>query len=255
MQSPRRGAGGYGRRVPDPIFAHPRLAAIYDAFDGERADLIAYLDIAEELDARRVLDVGCGTGSLAVLLAERGYSVVAIDPAEASLAVAKAKDTLARVSWVYRDAATPPPVQADLAVMTGNVAQVFLTDPDWTRALRGVRAALRSRGHLVFETRRPEQRVWEEWAARPTRRNIDVPGVGPVCQDFAVTEVCPPLISFRYTYHFPDGAVVASDSTLRFRDRTEVEASLDAQKFDIVDVRDAPDRPDREYVFVARRRD
>ena len=241
--------------MPDAIFAHPRLAAVYDAFDGDRADLLAYLDIAKELDAHRVLDVGCGTGSLAVLLAERGYSVVAIDPAEASLAVARAKDPGARVSWHYRDAATPPPVGADLAVMTGNVAQVFLTDPDWTRALRGIRAALRPRGYLVFETRRPERRIWEDWAAGPTRHTVDVTGVGPVSQDFALTDVRPPLISFHHIYRFPDGAVISSDSTLRFREREQLEASLAAQKFEVLDVREAPDRPGREYVFVAQRID
>ena len=47
--------------VPDPIFEHARLAAIYDALDSDRSDLDVYVAIAEELGARRVLDVGCGT--------------------------------------------------------------------------------------------------------------------------------------------------------------------------------------------------
>jgi SAM-dependent methyltransferase len=51
--------------VPDAIFTHPRLAPLYDAFDGDRDDLAAYLGIADELSAERVLDAGCGTGSLA----------------------------------------------------------------------------------------------------------------------------------------------------------------------------------------------
>ena len=49
--------------MPDARFSHPRVASIYDAFDGERGDLTAYLDIADELGAVRVLDFGCGTGS------------------------------------------------------------------------------------------------------------------------------------------------------------------------------------------------
>jgi hypothetical protein len=49
--------------------------------------------------------------------------------------------------------------------MTGNVAQVFLSDEDWAGALQGIHAALRSHGHLVFETRRPDWRAWEKWAA------------------------------------------------------------------------------------------
>jgi 2-polyprenyl-3-methyl-5-hydroxy-6-metoxy-1,4-benzoquinol methylase len=81
----------YRCRVPDAIFAHPRLAPIYDAFDGDRDDLAAYLGIAGELGAERVLDIGCGTGCLAVLLAESGCTVMGADPAGASLAVARAK--------------------------------------------------------------------------------------------------------------------------------------------------------------------
>src|SRR5947209_19815088 len=78
--------------MPDAIFAHPRLAPVYDAFDGPRDDLPAYLAIAQELPADRVLDVGCGTGSLAIALARAGRTVVAVDPAAASLDVARAKD-------------------------------------------------------------------------------------------------------------------------------------------------------------------
>jgi hypothetical protein len=51
-----------------------------------------------------------------------------------------------------------------------------------------------------------------------------------------------------------DGAVLTSDSTLRFRSRVEVEESLVDAGFVVDEVRDAPDRPGREFVFVARRR-
>ena len=133
MLSPKALESGYCRRVPDAIFAHPRLAAIYDAFDGDRDDLTAYLSIADELGAERVLDVGCGTGCLAVLLAASGRMVVGVDPAGASLDVARAKDATGRITWVHGDARAAPPFGADLAVMTGNVAQVFLTDEDWAQ--------------------------------------------------------------------------------------------------------------------------
>ncbi|RKT54195.1 class I SAM-dependent methyltransferase [Saccharothrix australiensis] len=240
--------------MPDAIFAHPRLAAIYDAFDGERGDLTAYLDIADELGADRVLDVGCGTGSLAILLADSGREVVAVDPAGASLAVARSKDRAGRITWVHGEVAAVPSRDVDLAVMTGNVAQVFLTDHDWAQALRGIRAALRPGGHLVFETRRPERRAWEEWAADEARLTLDVPGTGPVEQRREVTAVDLPFVSFRHTYRFlADGAVVTSDSTLRFRGRAEVEASLTAAGYRVRDVRDAPDRPGREFVFIAQR--
>jgi hypothetical protein len=50
-----------------------------------------------------------------------------------------------------------------------------------------------------------------------------------------------------------DGAVLTSDSTLRFRGRDEVARSLLAAGFAVTEVRDAPDRPGREFVFVAAR--
>lgn len=246
--------GGGGGPAPDAIFAHPRLAALYDTFDGERDDLVAYLAIADELGARRVLDVGCGTGSLAVLLADSGREVVGVDPAGASLDVARSKDPAGRITWVHGDATAVAPLGADLAVMTANVAQVFLTDDDWARTLRAIHAALRPGGHLVFETRRPERRAWEDWAADPAEVTLDVPGLGPVEHRREVTDVSPPFVSFRHTYRFlADGAVLTSDSTLRFRDRAEVEASLAAHGYRVRDVRDAPDRPGREFVFVAQR--
>jgi len=243
-----------GRRVPDAIFTHPRLAPLYDAFDGDREDLAAYVGIADELGAERVLDVGCGTGSLAFLLAETGRTVVGVDPAEASLEIARAKDPAARITWIHGDATTVPALDADLAVMTGNVAQVFLTDEDWAGALQDIHAALRPGGQLAFETRRPERRAWEEWAADDAPVILDISGIGRVERTLEVTDVSLPFVSFRSTFRFlADGAVLTSDSTLRFRSREEVEAGLLAHGYRVLDVRDAADRPGREFVFLSER--
>ena len=69
-----------------------------------------------------------------------------------------------------------------------------------------------------------------------------------------LTEVASPFVSFRGTYVFAsDGAVLTSDSTLRFREREEIEESLKAAGFRVDDVREAPDRPGKEWVFVSSR--
>jgi SAM-dependent methyltransferase len=238
----------------DDCFGHPRLAAVYDPLDPDRGDLDAYLRIAEETAARRVLDIGCGTGVFALLLAGRGIEVVGVDPAHASIDVARAKPGAERVRWIRGDASAVPPMRADLATMTANVAQA-ITDPRaWAATLRSAYAALRPGGRLVFETRVPARRAWREWTRERTHRVVDIPGVGPVTSWCRVTAVDGPLVSFRWTYVFgADGGVLTSDSTLRFRERREVEDDLAAHGFAVEEVRDAPDRPGREFVFLARR--
>ena len=239
--------------MPDPIFADPRLAAIYDDLDGERDDLDLYESIVDEVAAGTMLDLGCGTGVLACRLAQRGVAVTGADPAEASLQVARGKPGADLVTWFHGDATTLPPMTVDLVTMTANVAQVFLTDDEWAATLDGCRRALRDGGLFVFESRVPANRAWERWTRELTDATNDTVA-GPVQYWVDVTDVQLPLVSFRQHYRFVGtGELLISDSTLRFRDRSEVEASLVAGGFEVVDVRDAPDRPGCEFVFIARR--
>lgn len=230
------------------------MVAVYDALDRGRKDLGHYAAMVEEFGVRRVLDVGCGTGELSTLLAGRGVDVVGVDPAEASLECAKGKEFADRVRWIHGDATTLPPLQVDLAVMTGNVAQVFLTAEQWAATLDGVHAALRPGGRFVFETRDPARRAWEEWTREQTHQVVTVPGVDTVENWTDLVSVELPFVTFHATYVFAsDGAVLTSDSTLWFRERAEVEESLTAAGFRVDEVREAPDRPGREFVFVTTR--
>lgn len=241
-------------RAPDPAFADPRLANLYDALDNDRSDLDAYVAIADEVGASTVVDIGCGTGSLAVRLASLRRTVIGVDPAGASLDVARAKPLAERVTWVHDDstALAGRGVHADLVVMTGNVAQVFVSDEDWCSTLAAVHGCLHRGGWFVFETRRPEVRDWEGWDVGPTR--ITVPDGRTVVVSRTVTEVAMPLVTFESEV-MVDGEVVVSASTLRFRERDEVERDLEEHALEVVDVRDAPDRPGKELVFLARSTD
>jgi ubiquinone/menaquinone biosynthesis C-methylase UbiE len=240
--------------TPDRGFAEPRLAALYDAFSGERDDLEVYAAIVEEFGARRAIDIGCGTGSLACMLALRGFDVTGVDPAEASLALARAKPGAERVTWIHGTAEDLPAIDADIAVMTGNVAQVFLEDADFDSTLRAARRALRRGGFLVFEVRDPARRAWERWTPEHTRSSVEAPSIGAVESWCELTDVSLPFVSFRWTYLFEDGSTDISDSTLRFRERSEVEAALVNAGFTVREVRGAPDRPGLEFVFIAESR-
>jgi SAM-dependent methyltransferase len=240
--------------MPDPIFAQRRLAEVYDPLDPDRSDLDAYLTMVDEFAAESVLDIGCGTGTFACLLAARGLAVTAVDPAAASLDVARTKPGANRVRWVHGYAMDLPPLQVDLATMTANVAQVFLTDEDWASTLRAARMALRPGGRLVFETRNPAAKTWLEWNRHRSHKHTTIPGIGDVETWVDVIDVSGSLVSFRWTFVFDaDDARLTSDSTLRFRTRDEVTASLAAAGYLVKEVREAPDRPGRELVFIAHR--
>jgi hypothetical protein len=137
--------------------------------------------------------------------------------------------------------------------MTGNVAQAIVDESVWDGTLRGVHEVLRPGGYLVFETRDPAYEAWRDWTRATSHEVTEIEGVGAVENWADVTSVELPEVSFRWTFVFPDGEVLTSDSTLRFRERDDVEATLVAHGYLVEDVRAAPDRPGRELVFFARR--
>lgn len=240
--------------TPDRLFALPELARLYDPLDPHREDLHHYVDLLETLGARSVLDVGCGTGSFALLMARHGIEVLALDPAEASLDVARAKPGAATVTWICGHAGNLPHVEVDAVTMTGNVAQVFVTDDEWATVLTEAHRVLRPGGHLIFESRDPKAQAWLRWTRQATYRETVVSNVGRVACWEEVTEVTRSTVSFTTTFVYRDtGTRLTSSSTLRFRSADELTASLLTAGFRDVDVRDAPDRPGLELVYTARR--
>lgn len=245
-------------RVPDALFAHPRLARVYDPLDPDRSDLDTYVDLVHEFGGTSVLDVGSGTGTLACRLAASGAEVLGVDPAGASVEVARTKACADRVEWVV---GTAPDVAADparrqrydLATMSANVAQVFLDDDEWLATLRAVRDCLRPGGHLAFETRVPADRAWERWTKELTHQVVDVPGEGPVEDWVQVTAVDGELVTFDSpTIFLADGERIESTSTLRFRTEEALRRSLADAGFVDVDVRDLPYAPGRGWLILAR---
>lgn len=242
----------------DQHYVDPRLVALYDRDNPRGVDTEFYLRLAADLDARHIVDLGCGTGLLTRELAVDGRQVVGIDPAPAMLAVARRQPGAERVRWVEGDASALETPAADLVVMTGNVAQVFLDDGEWAATLRAIHAALRSGGHIAFETRNPDDRAWEQWHRDATYERIDSP-YGPMECWLELVSVGSGGVRIEgHNVFTATGEVVVASSELRFRSQQEVTASLITAGFTVEQVYGDWERgpltsASRVMVFIARR--
>ena len=216
----------------DQHYIDPRVTAIYDTECAGRDDIEFYLVLARELHAHNVIDLACGTGVLAVDLAAQGASVVGVDPAGAMLDVARGRPGGDQVRWINGDSSAMPEGEADLVVMTGHAAQVFLTDDDWTAVLNDCAKALRPGGFLAFETRNPSARGWSTWNRTDSYGTYDGPERFESWVE--VTDERPGFVDFLgHTVFASDGVDVVSTSTLRFRTQEEVANGLSAAGFSV----------------------
>lgn len=210
----------------DRHYVDPRLVELYDIENTRGADTDFYVRLAADLDARRIFDLGCGTGLLTRELAVDGRLVVGVDPAPAMLDYARRQPGADRVQWIegYSSALGTP--EADLVVMTGNVAQVFLDDSIWAATLRDIQAALRPGGHLVFESRNPDDRAWERWNRKATYEQIESPH-GPMECWVELVSVGDGRVRFEgHNIFAATGEIMIVGSELRFRSLAELSDSL-----------------------------
>ena len=123
-----------------------------------------------------VLDFGCGTGTFACLLIDRGVGVVGVDPAAASIEVARRKPGADRVRWYVGDATELPSFRHPLAAayvlgrekgsLDGQIISIFLNlgalkQPLWQKLLRPVSSLLPSpeRIYRASDKRRQSARL------------------------------------------------------------------------------------------------
>jgi SAM-dependent methyltransferase len=239
-------------------FRHPRLVEVYDAQFASSPEDDFFQSIVGETPGARVVDLGCGTGRLALRLAAAGHRVTGVDPAGASLDAARAKPGADCVTWVEGASPTLPEAAFDVALMTSHVAQFLVADEAWHGTLGDLRRALVPGGRLVFDTRDPGARGWERWNPRDSRRTVTLAGGTAVDVWSEVTAVEDDTVRVEMHYVFDDGDELVGTAAMRFRPEDEVRAAVSAAGFEVTQVYGGRHREpvgcgDGELVVLARR--
>ncbi len=214
-------------------FLDPRLVEVYDAESPWGRDDDFFVAILAATPAARVLDLGCGTGRLALGLTAAGHTVTGVDPARASLDAARAKPGASAVCWIEGSSSVVRGLAFDAAVVTSHAAQFVVDDDEWAGVLDDLHGALEAGGVLTFDTRDPSARKWEDWNPVDSLRRITLPDGAVVTAWTEVTDVRDGWVSFTHTYEFPDGDELHSTATLRFRTEDELRRSLAVAGFSV----------------------
>ena len=145
--------------------AYEALAASYDRLTND-VDYEATVNFYEEilrqegLKPRTAVDLACGTGSVAAILARRGLRVTAVDMSEEMLTVAQQKTA---------EMENPPrflcqPLQrlwldrgVDLAVCALDSLDYITNPADCAEAIRRIYKALNPGGIFIFDVNTPEK--------------------------------------------------------------------------------------------------
>lgn len=147
--------------------AHYDEADLYDhTYRRRTEDVRFYVDAARELGAKRVLELGVGSGRVAVALARAGVEVLGVDQMQPMLDALHRR--LEREPSSVRERVTTRCADLrtlrlkdtfELVVAPFNVLMHLYERQDWERALSRIARHLKARGKLVFDVIHPDLRA------------------------------------------------------------------------------------------------
>jgi predicted TPR repeat methyltransferase len=217
-------------------------ARSYDALSVDR-DFVVECDLIETLvrtyasaPVRTVLDLGCGTGGHATVLAARGYSVTGVDRSEWMIGEARQKsgDQTTAAVFTCGDARHVNLGRTfDLVSMVGGMLDYQLTDEDVVAVLMTARRHLDAGSLLLFtvwygpavERQRPSERMKAAQLARgevrrSARGELDVE-----------RRLCTVSFSLTRTEMGRSPVVTDETHTVRYFDAGELDRFLQAAGF------------------------
>ena len=128
----------------------------------------------------RVLDVGCGTGVVAITAARAGADVSALDLTPALLEHARANEEIAgigKIDWTEGDAEKLPYPDSSFDVVLSQFGHMFAPRPDV--AIAEMRRVLKPGGRIAFATWPPEHFVGRFFALVGRHSPPPPPGAAP----------------------------------------------------------------------------
>jgi len=236
--------------------------ARYDAeYGGIDDDGQFFLDIAQD-SGPRILDLGCGTGRLAIPLCRSGKQVTGLDAMPTMLDQARRKAGDLPIRWVIGDFRDFQLGEAyDLAISCAHAFQGLLTEEDQQRFLACVTRHLAPQGMLGFDTRNPSPHHLEAPAGETHWHSYVDPAGNRI--DASGTQTYDPATGLmRYDIFRTSqktGSRQAAHITIKFTPLPVLSGLMEKAGFDIEQIygthrRDAWTQDSPEIVIVARKR-
>ena len=154
---------------------YEEIAGWYDLISAKRDPKCA-TDFFEDIfnkhgDVKDVLDIGCGTGSHAKYLSEKGYSVTGLDKSENMIKIARKKSPKAKfVKGHMRDFSPGKKFDAALAIFT--VINDSTSLEELHESFRKINSLLKPGGLFIFDTGLSEK----DTKKRPTKHFFNSDG-------------------------------------------------------------------------------
>jgi SAM-dependent methyltransferase len=195
-------------RYGTPEERYRELSEIYETLFPFDADAEATVEFLAGLaPAGRMLELGVGTGRIALPLAARGCDITGVDTSPEMTAILKSKDPENRINIVMGDMADPPVEGAfDVIFMVYNTIAALLSQELQLRCIKSVSRLLTQHGRLVIEAKMPTY----AYSSQPVINMTPLSGEDLRSLSFEVIDHdhLRQILQYRHMYLFNDGVKI-----------------------------------------------
>lgn len=214
----------------DKLYQDSNLVQFYD-YDNPWSESYDVLSNFVKIDDS-VLDIGCGTGTLASELIHRCKEIYALDISVEMLT--RAKEKTLNVNWIHASASSFSfDKKFDFIFLSGHSFQTLLTENDRLKLLKNIENHLKDDGTFVFDSRNPLVQEWTTWGEKESIRYFKHPNHG-IIKAWNDWEAKDEIITYQTFYEVlhTDKRWVAS-SQISFPMKEEIYSLLDQAELSV----------------------